>query len=81
MSDRAVKPSVASEWGLACPGCTRDDSIEVEFRVWATLSVDGTEIVETDHEWDHGSRCRCTACGHNGPVRDFTIDDQNQQQA
>lgn len=78
MSDRATPPTIASEWGLACPDCGQDDNIEVELRVWATLSVDGTEIVDGDHEWDRRSWCRCSACDRYGMVREFSTDNQHQ---
>lgn len=58
--------TVREEWGVICPACRKDDGLEVTVKVWAKLSVDGTDA-EGDHEWDSESPCVC-ACGWKGEV-------------
>ena len=79
MSRIAAEQTVAAEWGLRCPACGRDDGLQIELRVWAALSVDGTELVDDHHDWDCKSRCRCSACTYIAEVRDFSIDHQPNQ--
>lgn len=74
-----TEQTLAAEWGLRCPACGRDDSLEIELRVWAALSADGTELIDDHHDWDQQSSCRCTACSFTARVRDFSIDHQAKQ--
>lgn len=60
--------TVKETWGMACPSCQRDDRLKVVARVWATLFPEGTEIDDSDHEWDDHSTCACGACGWKGFV-------------
>lgn len=58
---------------LACPECGYRDGFVIAYSTMGVFSHDG-EIEQTGHqEWDDASYCRCTDCGHNGTVKNFTI--------
>lgn len=72
--------TVSETFGLACPGCGRDDEIVVVAYVSVHLTPDGSETFDGNHEWDRDSSARCDSCGYCGPygfggtVRDFLIE-------
>ena len=71
MSAAAI--TVAEAWDMTCPRCRRDEHIEVELTVWASLTADGTDIEAQDHEWNPRSLARCTHCDHSARVAHFWI--------
>lgn len=73
-----VNDSVLSVWGLCCPKCHKDDSLEIEIKTGARLYPNGTDLGESengDHTWDGSSECRCIACGYSGVVAQFEVDE------
>lgn len=64
--------SVRDTFGLACPVCRSDESLQVQVTTMADLSADGSESVG-DQEWQDSSFIRCRACNHTGIVKDFTV--------
>jgi len=59
-------------YGLACPNCGWAETLTIDIRCSANLTVDGTEA-RGDHEWDEASSCFCDECGHNGVIADFRV--------
>ena len=66
--------TVREEWQLACPACGRDTDLQVEFKCWARLTLDGTDAVDDHHDWDDTSLMRCSACRHAATVAHFKIE-------
>ena len=64
--------SVRDTFGLACPACQSDQSLQVQVTTMADLSADGSEPTG-DREWQDNSFIRCRACNHTGTVKDFTV--------
>ncbi len=65
--------SVATYWGMTCPGCGADDALEIQAAVWVSLAANGTDIddgEDASHEWEPSSPCKCTGCGWSGTVAD-----------
>lgn len=64
--------SVKAIWHMQCPSCGSDEKISVEVTVYASLSVDGTEIEGGDHEWtgESGAACKCGRLGLVAQFRD-----------
>ena len=56
---------------LGCPACGQANELVIMITTLARITPDGSEP-EGDHEWDDTSYCRCTECGHDGTVGDFT---------
>jgi hypothetical protein len=57
--------------GMRCPKCGNHE----EFKIVGSTLWDVLEDGCDDHddvEWDDDSYCRCSECGHDGTVRDFT---------
>lgn len=67
--------SVRSEWGLCCPHCQSDASLEVQLATLARLSAEGT-CDFGDALWDSDSYMRCDACGFDGCVSQFEMEVQ-----
>lgn len=63
-----------SEYGMACPECGAAQTLTIDIRCSAILSINGTEA-QGDHEWEPTSDCFCDECGHNGVVADFCVAD------
>ena len=63
--------SVAEEWEMICPGCSRDDEIRINATVTVSLHHNGTDPTDSDTEWDDASIAFCNHCGFTGTVRDF----------
>jgi hypothetical protein len=68
--------TVRDRYGLACPNCHRDNHI----RIWTytTVALTPKGSVETNdafHEWNPDHHCSCKACGHEGVVSDFMIEE------
>lgn len=64
--------SVRQAWEMACPGCSKDDRLEVAVTTWARLYADGTvpdDAEDGSHEWDNDSPCQCASCGWHGTVK------------
>lgn len=70
-----MSASVSQEWGMRCPKCGCDESLDVAVMAWARLTSDGTDWAAcNDQEWDDESACVCNDCGHSGLVREFEFD-------
>lgn len=64
--------TAGNQWDLRCPGCGRDDEIDIAAAVWVRLCPDGTDDTlahNGDHEWDDDSPAYCHACDFQGEVR------------
>jgi DNA-directed RNA polymerase subunit RPC12/RpoP len=70
--------TVREEWGLSCPKCGSDERLEVELTTMAKLTPDGTDPIG-DQLWDETSYTRCDACGHDGKLARFHLDDEMQK--
>ena len=68
---------VMHAWHLACPTCGSDDDVQISVTVFARLHVEGTEIVDGDHEWDDDSAAMCGQCRQTGLVADFRTDQED----
>lgn len=66
--------TVRIEWGLACPKCQSDEHLQVQLVTMADLTPDGTEP-GGDQEWTPRSFMRCAACGYEGRVSSFDVDE------
>lgn len=65
--------TVRSAWGMACPHCHSDSSLDVAATIWVRLFPDGTDADEAQHqghEWASNSSCQCAACDWSGTVAD-----------
>jgi len=51
---------------LRCPQCGGKDDLQVQIRVWATLTDDGSDVEGQDHEYDEESPVTCAACNYSG---------------
>jgi hypothetical protein len=64
----------------ACPQC-QSEELEVAVLVWATLTQEGNGDFETDtsepddssHDWDNGSRMKCSVCAHSATAEAFEV--------
>ncbi len=68
--------TVSEEWGMACPACGRDDSLDIAFEAWTRLTADGTDDslpADSTHEWGEASACICSYCNWSGTVADTEI--------
>ena len=66
--------SVLEQWGLKCPKCGEDHTIDIAATISVRLSEDGTdpdEARDRSHEWDENSGASC-GCGFCGKVADFS---------
>lgn len=68
--------TVRETFGLACPGCQRDDGIIVLSTEYVRLVPDGT-LSASDQEWALDSATHCVHCGHTGVVADFDPDNED----
>lgn len=70
--------SAGNQWDLRCPGCGRDDEIDIAATVWVRLCPDGTVTLahNGDHEWGDDSPAYCHACDFQGRARQLR---QNQR--
>jgi rubredoxin len=57
----------------ACPNCGSRKHLVVMVGAWAKLSDEGTEIDNSDHEWDLNSQMVCRKCDTEGQAKDFHI--------
>jgi hypothetical protein len=71
---RKTTRNLRSEYGMACPECGAAQTLTINIRCSAILSIDGSEA-QGDHEWEPTSDCFCDECGHNGVVADFCVAD------
>lgn len=68
--------SVAEVWGMRCPICGSDESLEIRAYVSVKLCANGTDtddVVDGGHEWDDESDCFCTSCADGFTVRDAKL--------
>ena len=59
---------------LACPGCGRDDCLDVEATLMIRLTEDGSDADLSEDGgqiWDNDSSCICTSCRTSGKVLSF----------
>lgn len=67
--------SIYEEWEMQCPRCGNDTAISVEIKVMGRLRCDGTDIGDSDQEWDDDSLATCSGCyggcDYSGTVADF----------
>lgn len=61
--------SVEEQWLMHCPSCGDDSRLTVQVKAWAKLSADGTDVDDSDHEWNGESQCYC-GCGWGGIADD-----------
>lgn len=57
--------------GFHCPKCHAYDEFQIEITGWAKV-VDSVIESTDDHAWTPESRIICSACLHEGTVREFT---------
>jgi hypothetical protein len=65
--------TVKEEWGMCCPSCGEDHSLDITAQVCVRLCPDGTDTAIPDnanHEWDDTSPVSCANCGWSGKVAD-----------
>jgi hypothetical protein len=75
----AGEQTVLAEWGMRCPQCNSDDSIDIQMHVFGRLLPDGTDVSEPDdgsHDWDKDSLAVCAECQFAGTVSDFEVDEK-----
>lgn len=66
--------TVRETFGLACPRCGSDDSIEIWAYTVVALMPNGSAATNDPfHEWGPDHYCACRACTFEGRVADFTI--------
>lgn len=58
--------------GMDCPKCGSEGPFNIVVTTIMEVSDDGTNTHE-DTEWDYKSYCKCTECGHEARVWNFTI--------
>jgi hypothetical protein len=71
--------TAGNQWDLRCPGCGRDDEIDIAATVRVRLCPDGTDATlahNGDHEWGDDSPAHCHGCDFQGRVRQLR---QNQR--
>ena len=64
--------TVTKTWGMTCPGCGKDDRLDVAAMLWLRVTPEGTDADlshDGSHEWDSNSNCLC-GCGWQGKVYD-----------
>jgi hypothetical protein len=77
--DYGGERTVLAQWGLRCPQCKRDDSIDIQMRLFGRLYPDGTDDFEPGDgppEWDKNSLAVCAACQFAGMVSDFEANEK-----
>jgi DNA-directed RNA polymerase subunit RPC12/RpoP len=79
-SCKTPKANLRSEYGMACPKCGWAETLTIDIRCSANLSIHGTEP-RGDHEWDETSSCFCDDCGHNGLMAEFCVADEAEVQS
>ncbi len=57
--------------GTMCPKCFSDGPFQIQATSVFTVTDDGTGIEHGDVEWQDDSYCRCSACNHQGKLKDF----------
>ena len=65
--------TVRQIYGLACPRCDYDETLDIQIFCMARVTSQGSEPFG-DHEWDEDSFCRCPNCNRTGDVSEFRID-------
>ena len=67
--------TVRETFGLVCPKCGSDESIEIWAYTMIRLTPDGSvEAKNAGHEWGPDHHCECRRCGHQAQVYAFDID-------
>lgn len=72
--------TVKDSWGMVCPSCGEDDSLEIAATIWVRLFDNGTDTDEAtchDHEWSDDSACKCASCDWTGTVAAATVRDDS----
>jgi hypothetical protein len=63
--------TVGNQFGHLCPKCKQGDCLSVVARIWVGLEPDGTDPLNSDHEWDENSAAYCSNCEWHGRASDF----------
>lgn len=63
--------------GMACPKCGNERSFSIAAEVFVVVYDDGIEDYG-DAEWTGESYCRCRECDFTATVKDFHVEDEDE---
>ena len=72
---------------MCCPACGHEKEMVIEAVMWVGVTDDGTDPFADSTRnmggitWDDESGCRCSDCGHQGTVKDFTFNKEDKDKA
>jgi len=69
---------IGNDYGYTCPKCAEGHDLRVSSTIWATLTVNGADVTDSDTEWGDESSAYCRNCKWAGKVGDLNQEEVRQ---